>query len=86
MLRARAFLRNPLSFLFARTAAEDRAAQYVIREHGRGRTLAEVMEDHYIQNRLAPQQQRRLLDRQDVIDAVSHDDLTAARANVEALR
>ncbi len=85
MLRRRAFLRNPFSFLFARTAAEDRCAQYLIREHRRGRSLAEIMRDHYIENRLGPQQQRRLLERQDVIDAVSNDDLEAARSYVASL-
>ena len=33
------FLRNPFSFLFARSGPEDRLAAYVIREHDRGRPL-----------------------------------------------
>jgi hypothetical protein len=81
----RAFTRNPLSFLFARTAAEERCASYVIREHRRGRRLDEIMQDHYLQNRLQPQQQLRLLDRQDVIEAVSNDDLEQARSYVASL-
>jgi hypothetical protein len=77
-----AFLRNPLSFLFTRTAGEERVAEYVIREHGRGRRLDDILKDHYVQNRLSPQQQGRLIERQDVIDAVSRDDLDAARSYV----
>jgi hypothetical protein len=58
---------------------EQRVAEYVIREHAAGRRLKEILEDHYVQNRLSPQQQARLIERQDVIHAVSTDDLDAAR-------
>ena len=79
MLRIGAFLRNPMSFLFARTAKEERVAEYLIREHRRGRGIDDILQDHYVQNRLSPQQQARLLEREDVIHAVSTDDLDAAR-------
>lgn len=81
----RSFLRNPFSFLFARTAKEERVAEYVIREHHNGRRLADILQDHYVQNRLAPGQQSRLLEREDVIRAVSHDDLEQARAYLSGL-
>jgi hypothetical protein len=73
------FLKNPFSFLFTRNSAEDRVAEYVKREHAAGRSLAEVLEDHYVQNRLSPEQQRRLLDRPDLIHAVGVQDIAAAR-------
>jgi hypothetical protein len=79
MLRIGTFLRNPMSFLFARSAREERVAEYVIREHHRGRDLSEILQDHYVQNRLSSQQQARLLEREDVIRGVSTDDLDAAR-------
>jgi hypothetical protein len=79
VLRPGSFLRNPFSFLFARTAGEERVAAYVIREHGKGRALSDVLQDHYVINRLSPQQLARLLERQDVIQAVTHDDVEAAR-------
>ena len=79
MLRIGAFLRNPMSFLFARSVKEERVAEYLIREHHRGRDLDQILQDHYVQNRLTPQQQARLLEREDVIHAVSRDDLDAAR-------
>jgi hypothetical protein len=77
-LKSLSFLRNPFSFLFARSASEDRLAAYVIREHARGRTLAEILEDPYVRNRATEQQRARLLERPDVIRAVGAD--TAARA------
>lgn len=79
MLKPGSFLRNPFSFLFASTAREERVAQYVIREHRRGRTVGEILQDHYVQNRLTPHQQGRLLEREDVIHAISTNDLEAAR-------
>ena len=51
----------------------------MIREHHRGRPLAEILEDHYVTNRLTPEQIRRLLERQDVIHAVGEDTVAATR-------
>jgi hypothetical protein len=65
--------------LFGRSTKEQRVAEYVIREHAAGRRLEEILQDHYVQNRLSPVQQARLIERQDVINAVSTDDLVAAR-------
>ena len=70
-------VKGAFSFLSSRTQTEERMAQYVIREHHRGRTLAEILEDHYVTNRLTPEQIRRLLERQDVIHAIGEDTITA---------
>jgi hypothetical protein len=75
-LKSWSFLRNPFSFLFARSGNEDRLAAYVIREHGRGRTVADILDDPYVRNRSTEQQRARLLERPDVIRAVG--DHTAA--------
>jgi len=83
MQRLASLLRSPFSFLFARSSTEDRVAAYVIREHGRGRGLNEILEDRYVQNRLTPQQQARLLDRPDVIHSLGEHDVDDAR---QALR
>jgi hypothetical protein len=56
----------------------------VIREHDGGRTLDEILKDKYVQNRLTPEQQRRLLDRPEVIEAISGDMLAAAKASIAA--
>ncbi len=74
--------KNIFSFLFSKGSAEEHVARYVIREHERGRSLTEVLEDKYVQNRLTPEQQRRLLDRPEIIQAFSGDTIEAAKASV----
>ncbi|HEX3291103.1 MAG TPA: hypothetical protein VHR46_06885 [Gaiella sp.] len=76
-------LKDLFSFLFQRSTGEERVAQYVIREHDRGRALSEILEDRYVVNRLqSPQQRARLLDRPEVIHAVGGDMAEAAKAAV----
>jgi hypothetical protein len=70
VVRLSSFLRNPFSFLFARSGKEERLAAYVIREHERGRPVAEILEDPYIRNRATPQEVDRILDRPEVIHAL----------------
>ena len=72
-------MRNPFSFLFARSSAEEQVVSYVTREHRRGRRLAEILQDRYVENRLSPQQQARLLERPDVVHALGEQDIDAAR-------
>ncbi len=79
MVRLSSFLRNPFSFLFARSSNEERIAAYVIREHERGRPLAEILEDPYIRNRCTPQELARLLDRPEVVHALGEGIVTAER-------
>ncbi len=75
-------MRNPFSFLFTRNSAEEQVVGYVTREHRRGRRLAEILQDRYVQNRLTPQQQGRLLERPDVVHALGEQDIDAARQNL----
>ena len=82
MLRLATLVRNPFGFLFTRSSAEEQVVAYLTREHRRGRALAEILEDRYVQNRLTPQQQARLLDRPDVIHALGEHDIDAARASL----
>jgi hypothetical protein len=72
-------LRNPFSFLFTRSSAEEQVVAYLTREHRRGRKVAEILEDRYVQNRLTPQQQARLLDRPEVVRTLGEQDVDAAR-------
>ena len=74
--------KNLFSFLFSRGSAEEHVARYVIREHGRGRSLTEILGDKYVENRLTPDQQRRLLDRPEMLEAFSHDTLQSAKATI----
>ena len=79
MVRLSSFLRNPFSFLFARSGKEERLAAYAIREHERGRPLAEILEDPYIRNRATPQEVARLLDRPEVIRALGESTVATER-------
>jgi hypothetical protein len=72
------------SFLFQRSTSEERVAQYVIREHDRGRPLAEVLEDKYVVNRLSEEQRKRLLDRPEIIQAFGGDSVETAKASLDA--
>jgi hypothetical protein len=84
VVRFVAQLRSPFSFLFARSSSEERVAAYVIREHELGRSLDEILRDRYVQNRLTPFQQTRLLDRPEIIRAVGDDMIEEARRNLPA--
>jgi hypothetical protein len=75
-------LTGAFSFLRSGSQKEERVAQYMIREHHRGRTLAEIVSDHYVTNRLSPEQIRRLLDRDDVIRAIGADTIASIKSSV----
>jgi hypothetical protein len=77
--RFSSFLRNPFSFLFARSGKEDRVSAYIIREHERGRPLAEILEDPYIRNRCTDQEIARLLDQPELIHHLGESDTAAER-------
>ena len=83
-MRSMAF-KDLFSFLFQRSTSEERVAEYVIREHDRGRTLHDILEDKYVVNRLPAQEQRdRLLDRPEVIQAIGGDTAAAAKTSAPA--
>ena len=74
--------KNLFSFLFQRSTTEERVAMYVLREHERGRALDEILQDRYVQNRLSAEQQRRLLDRPEIVGAVPQEAREAAQASI----
>ena len=86
MQRLASLLRSPFSFLFTRSSAEERVAAFVIREHGRDRELGEILEDRYVQNRLTPQQVRRLLDRPEIIHALGDETVEETRRELQSVR
>jgi hypothetical protein len=86
MQRFGSLLRSPFSFLFARSSTEERVAAYVIREHSRGRSLGEILDDRYVQNRLSPHQRLRLLDRPEVIQALGDETVEDCRRELESAR
>ena len=66
-------LRTPFSFLFVRSRAEERVATYVLREHHRGRQLAEILEDPFVRNRLSEAAVSRLLEHPELVHALGDD-------------
>jgi hypothetical protein len=75
--------KNLFSFLFQRSSAEEHVARYVVREHDRGRSLDEILQDRYVQNRLTPEQQKRLLDRPEIVGAISGDVLESVKTTID---
>jgi hypothetical protein len=84
VVRVKSFLRNPFSFLFAGSSAEERVAAYVIREHERGRALDEILQDPYVRNRLSESQRARLLERPELIEALGRGTVADARERLSA--
>jgi hypothetical protein len=77
--RLGSLLRSPFSSLFATRGSEDRIAAYVIREHDRGRTLDDILDDPYVVNRCSEQEIARVLERPEVVTAIG-DDIAEAHA------
>ena len=50
----------------------------MIREHDRGRRLAEILEDPYIRNRATEREIARMLERPEVIEALGRATVTEA--------
>jgi hypothetical protein len=73
MVKLSTFLRSPFSFLFAGTGAEERVVTYVRREHGRGRPLAEILDDAFVRSRLSEVEIARLLERPDLVHSLADD-------------
>ncbi|HEY6963112.1 MAG TPA: hypothetical protein VI408_14575 [Gaiellaceae bacterium] len=75
-------IRGAFSFLGSRSQTEERMAQYLIREHHRGRPVADILGDHYVTNRCTPEQVKRLLDRPEVLHALGEDLVTQTKSGL----
>jgi hypothetical protein len=73
----KSFLRNPFSFLFAGRRSEKQVATYIVREHRRGRSLDDILDDRYVKNRCSDQDVARVLETPEVVQALG-DDIVAA--------
>jgi hypothetical protein len=76
--------RNPFRFLFGSSRREDFLARYVLREHARGRPLAEILDDPYVRNWSTPEERRRLLEVPEVVAALGENALEDLRRAVRA--
>ncbi len=74
--------RNPFRSLFGSSRREDFLVRYVLREHARGRPLAEIFEDAYVRNWSTPEERRRLLDHPEVVTALGENALEDLRRAV----
>jgi len=54
-------------------------AEYIVREHHRGRPLGEILEDAHVKNNLSKEQIPRLLDRPEVVHALGEDVISELR-------
>jgi hypothetical protein len=78
----KSILSNPFSFLFATRGAEEQVAVYLVREHKRGRSLTDIVDDPYVRNRCTERDLARVLERPEIIQAFG-DDIVAEQ--VQAL-
>jgi hypothetical protein len=69
----------------ARSTQQDRVVAYVLREHARGRPLGDILEDPYVKNRLTPLERERMLERPEIIHAISEHDIAQMRATLQDL-
>ena len=70
---------GPFSGFFEPDSRNDRLAAYIIREHSLGRPIEEIIDDPYLKNRVSREHIERLLERPDVIHAVTEDTAKAAK-------
>ena len=82
MARLRKVFSNPFSFLFTRGQKQALLAQYVIREHRRGRALTEILEDPHVVNNASPEEIRALFDEPSIIHAFGEDVVAATRSQI----
>ncbi len=54
----------------------------MIREHHRGRPLQEILDDHYVTNRLTAEQIKRLLDRPDLLHSLGENLVNEAKSQI----
>jgi hypothetical protein len=73
---------NPFKALFGTTRREQYVERYVLREYGRGRRLAEILEDPYVRAWSTPEERARLLQRPQVVAALGDQVIADLRAAV----
>lgn len=83
MATLRGFFQNWFSFVFARSSKDEPIVAYIIREHDRGRSLSEILEDPYIRNRATDREVARLLERPEVIAALGQATVTEAQQKLD---
>ena len=86
-MRGAEWFRNPFRSLFAPTRREQYVERYILREHAKGRPVAEILEDPYVRAWSSPEERARLLGRPSVVAAIGEQtiaDLSATAASAVA--
>src|SRR5262245_9955114 len=79
-MRRPVWRRNFLTSLFTTAGRDEYVERYVLREHGKGRALAEILEDSYVLAWSTPEERARILERPDVVAAVGSKAIADLRA------
>jgi hypothetical protein len=66
-------------------AKHKRLIEYVLRQLKGERSLAEVLEDPYVTNRLTPIERRALLEEPEIIEATHEEVLESMRTRLESI-
>jgi hypothetical protein len=80
----RSFWRNPFKSLFGTTRRQQYVELYVLREHRKGRALAEILEDPYVRAWSTPEELARLLERPDVVTVIGDQAIADLRRTIAA--
>ena len=75
-------LTNPFKFLFATTRREQYVERFVLREHKKGRSFAEILDDPYVLAWSTAEERARLVERPNVTAALGENALADLRAAV----
>lgn len=73
------------SLITDESAAHKRLIEYVTGQLKQGRSLADVVEDPYVTNRLNPMERRALVEEPEIVEAAQGEALDELRAQLEAL-
>ena len=63
----------PVLVPLRRSGSEKQVAAYIVREHKRGRSLDDILDDPYVRNRCSDQEIARVLESPEVIRALGDD-------------
>ena len=73
------------SLLTDESAAHKRLIEYVTGQLSQGRSLAAIVEDPYVTNRLNPMERRALVEEPDIVAAAQAESLEEIRTRLEEL-
>jgi hypothetical protein len=83
-VRSSVRFRNPFKSLFGTSRREQYLERYVLREHRKGRALAEILEDPYLRAWSTPAERARLLERPNVVAAIGDQAIADLRRTIAA--